>query len=433
MEYPHFSGTRLETASAARTISKAPTTSWGNDEPSNYRAAAQSTTAARWSPDLSSSSSDQYSSSIATQFGVSRLLQAMNPFELVAKYASTGRYVPKAILILIGKKEHFARPDTGSDRNIISRAYAKQHGISFTRYKTENFRLGTGKTACATGIAASRISVPGLDFKRTVDFFVMEECPHPLIIGSKLIDELQLYTRNKHLLVSRLSFKSGLPILNRIGTRRQYIPFTADGFSLRATPDTGSDLDFISEDCAIRYGFEINSSDDLRRRILLGDNSTTDTIGEVQIQSVLLQSHDSFKHTFHVLRGLPCDAIFGEEILEAIDAFNTCEIIFGLEDLSNPQFNGLGDMGPSSWQSRYGKLRYGAGPAYTSQESDLAQHDRSINTEMYQRNKRDRETPRSDTEFWRMENARRAAFVQSHERCATCLSRPQDQRPSAWR
>jgi hypothetical protein len=96
-----------------------------------------------------------------------------------------------------------------------------------------------------------------------------------------------------------------------------------------ACPDTGSDLDFISEECAIRCGFVINASDDVRRRIRLGDTSVVDTIGEVKIESMELKYHGSFAYTFHILRGLPCNAIFGEEFLEDIDAFNTCEIILG--------------------------------------------------------------------------------------------------------
>jgi hypothetical protein len=94
------------------------------------------------------------------------------------------------------------------------------------------------------------------------------------------------------------------------------IPFTADGYFLMACPDTGSDLGFISKECAIRCDFEINASDVVRRCIVLGDTSIVETIGEVQIESLGLKYHDGFAHTFHVLRGLPCDTTFGEELLE---------------------------------------------------------------------------------------------------------------------
>ena len=327
----------------------------------------------------------------------------------------------------MGKKKHFARPDTGSDRNIISKAYAKQHGISYKR-TTEKFQLGTGTSTYPIGKAKIWIGVPGIDFNKTVRFDVMQECPNHLIMGSGFIDEIQLYTRNKHLLVEYRSFQHLLPILNRVGNRRQYIPFTADGYSLLACPDTGSDLEFISEECAIRCGFVINASDDVRRRIMLGDKSTVDTIGEVEIESLELTSHDSFAHTFHVLRNLVCDVIFGEKFLEDIDAFSTCEIILGDEESSELQFNPLIDMG--LLQTGFSRLIYGQ-PAH--QETRQEEHDRLIETEIHQRNKADREIPSFQTELWRTESARRAAFVQSHETCEICRSRPPDQRPSAWR
>jgi hypothetical protein len=340
-----------------------------------------------------------------------------------------GQFVPKAIKILVDNKEHFARPDTGSDRNIMSSAHAKQHGISICKHKTkaEKFRLGTGTFASSIGKARIRVSVPGIGFEEIVCFHVMKKCPNPLIMGSKFIEEIKLYTKNRHLLVECRSFKHRLPILNRGGRLRQYIPFTADGYSLMACPDTGSDLDFISEECVIRCGFVINASDDARRCVMLGDKSTVETIGEVKIESMELKSYNSFAHTFHVLRGLPCDVIFGEELLEDIDAFNTCEIILGDEESSEHQFNVFRDMG--TLQALVGTMLYRQS---ANQETELERHNKLVCAEVYQRNKANREIPSLQTELWRTENKRRADFVKSHESCAFCLSLPLHQRPSAW-
>jgi hypothetical protein len=355
------------------------------------------------------------------------LLQGVIP-STVKRYSVGGLFVPKAIKILVGNKEHFARPETGSGRNVMSSAHAKQHGISICKHTMkEKFRLGTEKFANSIGKAHIRVRVPGIDFEKTVGFHVMKRCLNPLIMGSKFIGGIQLYTRNKHLLVECGFFRHRLPTFNRVGSRRQYIPFTADGYSLMACPDTGSDLDFISEECAIRCDFEINASDDVRRCIMPGDTSTVETIGEVQIESLELNHHDSFTHTFHVLRGLPCDAIFGEELLENIDAFNTCEIILGSEEPSERQFNGFCDMGPL--RTRLSKLRFGQ-PVH--QEIGLEEHNELIRAEIYQRNKADREIFSSQTELWRIENARRAAFVKAYENCAFCLSLPLHKRSSAW-
>jgi hypothetical protein len=423
-EYSHPSQITSTTTWPAQTASRS---SWGpsvSDVPSEDSLESQLARASTWPSDPASTIA--YRSPPTMLEAGSILLRGVIP-SAAKKYSVGRQFVPKAINILMCRKNHFARPDTGSDRNIMSRAYAKRHGISYRR-TTEIFQLGTGTLAYPIGKADIGISVPGIDFTKKVGFYVMQECPNPLIMGSEFIDEIQLYTRNKHLLVEYRSFKHRLPILNRAGKRRQYIPFTANGHSLLACPDTGSELDFISEECAIRCGFVINASDDVRRRIMLGDKSTVDTIGEVKIESMELKSRDSFAHTFHVLRNLVCDAIFGEKFLEDIDAFTTCETILGDEGSSELQFNVHIDMGPL--QTRFSRLIYGQP---VDQETALREHDRLMEAEIYQRNKADRETPSSQTELWGTESARRAAFVQSHERCEICLSRPPDQRPSAWR
>lgn len=213
--------------------------------------------------------------------------------------------------------------------------------------------------------------------------------------------------------------------------RRPYIPFTADGYPLRASPDTGSDLNFISEECVIRCRFEINASDDVVRSIMLGDESIVDTIGEVEIKSMELRGHDSFAQTFHVLRDLPCDVIFGEELLEDIDAFNTCDIVFGEEDTSGLQLNTYGDMGRRSIQSRLSRRIYGPDPPLDPQ----AQHSEDLRAEMYRRSKANREIPSTADELWRLEFLRREAFVRDHneDTCYYCRRSPPDHRPSAMR
>jgi hypothetical protein len=411
MEYSHSSQITSATTSLAQTVFGCPGDLWVSDAASEDSSEPQAAEAGTWSSGPVSK----------TPYSFSPMMMRAGAIpSAVKKYSVGRRFVPKAIKVLVDKKEHFSRPDTGFDRNIMSRAHAKKHGIKIGKQTTEaeNFRLGTGTFAQSIGKVHIRVRVPGINFEKIVGFHVMKEFPNPLIMGSKFIEEIRLYTKNRHLLVEHPSFKHRLPILNRVGKRRQYIPFTADGNYLIACPDTGSELDFISEECVIRCGFEINASDDARRWIMLGDTSTVKTIGEVTFESTELKYQDTFAYTFHVLRGLPCDAIFGEELLENLDAFNTCEIILGDEESSERHFNGLYNMGPL--QNFVGRLRYGQS---AQQATGVEDHDRLIAAELYRRNSADREIPVFQIELWRTENARRAAFVKSHERCAICLSR----------
>lgn len=409
------------------TVTQSQSDLWGIDTTPEVALEPQTVTAG-WSADPASTNT-YYSLPTSVITESSKFQQRLIP-TAGETYFVGRRFVPKVIKILLDKKKHFAKPDTGSEDNMMSRAHAEQHGISIRR-RTERIRLGTGKFTNSIGKASVRVSVPGIDFEKNVDFHVLRKCPNPLIMGSEFVADIQLYTKNKHLLVERQSFVHSLPILNRAGSRMSHITFTADGHCLKACPDTGSDLDFISEGCARRCGFMINEDDSIRRRIMLGDTSTVDTIGQVEIKSVELKYRDgstqTFPHTFHVLRGLCFDAIFGEEFLDRIDAFNTCQFTLGDEESSESKFNGLEDMGPL--QMALGRLIYWQ-PAH--QQTEQERHDELLRIELHRRMRADRGIPDHETELWRQEHVTRTRFAQAHERCGFCRNLPVDGRPSAW-
>lgn len=113
-----------------------------------------------------------------------------------------------------------------------------------------------------------------------------------------------------------------------------------DGRNLVAVADIGSDLNFMSLECAKREGFYIDGREKARMRIRLGDGTEAETIGQVHIYNLSLDwrepitlsmpSHDpdlliptdltsqsdEFHGTiFHVLPGVPHDVILGQYLL----------------------------------------------------------------------------------------------------------------------
>lgn len=293
----------------------------------------------------------------------------------------------KALRCSIGGSTCFALPDSGSDRDIITETFAADNGILVQRGEADKsiFELGSGKLTQSVGRALVPLRIFG-DSQSIENrwFDVIARCPVPLILGLDFIRKFKLFTRNKHLLVDCPYNFGNLPILKWIGSPRERIHFVADGRSLIAGADTGSDLDLMSLQCARRRGFKIDTRESAENRVMLADTTIVETIGQVHISSVRLSHFDSFKMSFHVLPGLPCDVIFGEGFLEQMDAFNTCDIV-RLDENVFRSLNTLINLGPfQAFLTR----KWASKPESTAQQ----EHDQAIEAEIYRRNKASRGT-----------------------------------------
>jgi hypothetical protein len=347
-------------------------------------------------------------------------LRTYSPFWTRA-YSKATNYTRKALRCLVGGAECFARPDSASDRDIITEAFAKEHGICVQRGHADKsiFKLGSGKLIQSVGKALVPLSLFG-DARSTENrwFDVLANCPVPLILGLNFIRKLKLFTENKRLLVDCPYSFGDLPALKWIGSPQERINFIADGRSLVAGADTGSDLDLMSLQCARRRGFKIDTSESARSRVMLADETIVETIGQVHVSSVQLSQFDSFEMSFHILPGLPCDVIFGEEFLEQMDAFNTCDIVHLDENIIH-SLNTLINLGPiqalltRKWASK---------PNDTAQQ----EHDQAIEAEIYRRNKSNRALAKIKDETRaaaasEAEEAKRRAFDAGHLRCRHCI------------
>jgi hypothetical protein len=269
-------------------------------------------------------------------------------------------YKRKMVAMYLNDTPCFARPDTGSDRNIITAAFAADLGVEIHQSDDDNsqFVVGNGQYTVSIGKAFVGCRLLGLQDDQSHCFHVMAKCSEPVILGFDFVREVELYTKHKHLLVDCPPVTSSIPNLTFMGSPKGRVEILADGQRLEACVDTGSDLDLMSAKCTLKKGFDIDRSK--RNYVMLADRTIVETLGQVRVKSIQLpefhpplyeqadlaiagdptsQEVDQAEilsptpddvedaMIFHVLENLVCDVILGEEFLEQMDAFNTCGII----------------------------------------------------------------------------------------------------------
>jgi hypothetical protein len=298
-------------------------------------------------------------------------------------YSKVKGYRRKALPIYLNGRECLARPDSGSEEDVISAEFAEKNEIAIDRTKPAIFELSNGKHIKSFGRAHVPCAIQGesgaQDYRR---FHVLATCMAPVILGMKFITKSKLYTHKKHLLVDYpATWLRSIPTLKLIGSPQGFINFTADGQQLTRCADSGSDLDFISLDCAKRHGFTIDRHANARSLIQLVDGTKVQTSGKVYISSLAIKGFDEFEMEFDVLSGLSCDVIFSEDFLDQMDAFNTCVRTI---DIENPHLHGLKtliNLGPI--QSLFSRL-WSKKPKVNSTPQEA--HGHSVEAEVYRRN-----------------------------------------------
>ncbi|KUJ13201.1 uncharacterized protein LY89DRAFT_154980 [Mollisia scopiformis] len=266
----------------------------------------------------------------------------------------------KILRILICNKEQIACPDSGSEKNIMSEAFALENGFEITRKVTDikPFELGNGKKVWSIGRVKTTVKLLSHTLRKRLRwFYVFATCPVPLILGMSFLAEAKILIKNRHMLETCPEEFATLSSLLWIGSPREKgespcnrIKCTLDGKKVMAVADTGSDLNFMCPNCAEREGFHVDGRDEARIQVQLGDGSVAETIGQVYIHNLSLDwrepvtklsqparssireglssssevPEESCGTIFHVLPGLGCDVILGRDVLDETDAFNCC-------------------------------------------------------------------------------------------------------------
>lgn len=175
-----------------------------------------------------------------------------------------------------------AIPDTGADENIISLSLALELGLEIDFDERHQIALGMinkklirccglVRTKCGFGMT-SQLGQMGM----SCVFRVSETTISPLIMSYTFLMETQTMSTYPNRLVSRFSSPFRFPRVRTAGRARERLRCSLDGQNIEAFPDTGSDVDVIGYNYAVRRGFTITPT---KGRIMFADGSIQDSVG----------------------------------------------------------------------------------------------------------------------------------------------------------
>jgi hypothetical protein len=119
----------------------------------------------------------------------------------------------KALRVCIRDKEILACPDSRSEKNIMSEAFASEQHLLIHRNPRDiaRFELGSGKEVWSTGRVRTNVKLLRAPLRRKQHwFYVFVVCPVPVIMGMTFLVEAGTLTVNKHLLESCPAPLSGM-------------------------------------------------------------------------------------------------------------------------------------------------------------------------------------------------------------------------------
>ncbi|XMA18866.1 hypothetical protein WAI453_011657 [Rhynchosporium graminicola] len=178
--------------------------------------------------------------------------------------------------IKIGNQTYLACPDSGSGKNMTSPAFVAEKKLKMREGPKDNkpFELGSGKVVWSIGKVFIPVNIPGCLLRRKKQpFYVLRNCPVPLVTGMPFLEEIEVLTKNQNLLKDCPPEISEISTLLWIGSPRNRLKCTMNGHGLIAVADTGSDINLISLKCAKREGFRIDRRREAWKRIILGDGT----------------------------------------------------------------------------------------------------------------------------------------------------------------
>ncbi|KAF4894832.1 hypothetical protein CGCF415_v012178 [Colletotrichum fructicola] len=138
-------------------------------------------------------------------------------------------------------------------------------------------------------------------------------------------------TRYTHRL-RRILCSLAQPSLNLVGADQDLLGGYINGRECLAVPDTGSDVMAISLKYAHRMGLEIHRKDRHRTQVEFLDGSRVRTKGIAQAKWQFAYGEPPVSCDFHVIKGLPVDAILNNTFLDEYDVFRRYEERIGASE-----------------------------------------------------------------------------------------------------
>ena len=268
----------------------------------------------------------------------------VSDFETIAP----SRSIRKVDLPMIIQGSTFiSRPDSGSEENIIAADVLSTLDVKMDTAPEhcKEFRIANGRSVWALG----RIMVNCTFAKdRTVElrcvFYVFQTLTSALIMGMPFLDETQTLVKHQYRLQPR-TIPSFRPVqISSLNSPRKRLYCLVDSQPRLANADTGSEIDVMSLDYALKRGFSMTDVGLSSSTVQFADGSTSELVGKVRVLIVLgTPEGPRVITTFYVLDGLTCDILFGEDFLDKTTAFETYREAFSIIECDNDaaEVNGI--------------------------------------------------------------------------------------------
>jgi hypothetical protein len=221
-------------------------------------------------------------------------------------------------------------PDNQSAYDIMSYDYAKRNHFEINSSTKGKLRTARGAMVNTLGTVSRPIHFAKESETYMREFHVLPKCVHDIILGSPFLRLTQTFTKFRHRVVNKLR---GLSSRHRVcftGSSQQMLAGWANGQSVLALPDTGSDICLMSAQYARERGYRVDTDPRHRQLLEFVDGSTAETLGRVEGFQWEFDKSDIQLHTpeIHVLEDLQTDLLLGYDFLMETDAFSTHEELF---------------------------------------------------------------------------------------------------------
>ena len=249
--------------------------------------------------------------------------------------------------MIIQGSTFISRPDSGSEENIIAADVLPTLDVKVDTAPEhcKEFRIANGRSVWALGrITVNCTFAKDCTVELRCVFYVFQTLTSALIMGMPFLGGTQTLIKHQHRLQPR-TIPSYRPVqISSLNSPRKRLYCLVDSQPRLANADTGSEIDVMSLDYALKRGFSMTAVGLSSSTVQFADGSTSELVGKVRVLIVLgTPEGPRVTTTFYVLDGLTCDILFGEDFLDKTTAFETYRDAFSIIECDDnaAEFNGI--------------------------------------------------------------------------------------------
>ncbi|KAF4625629.1 hypothetical protein G7Y89_g12535 [Cudoniella acicularis] len=229
-----------------------------------------------------------------------------------------------------------ATPDTGSDDNAVSAAFAEELGlqVDVSRNCLASFQLANGREIKSSGIASTTCTFrqgSNRQTSTTIVFHIFAQLAVPIIIGMKFLQATETLTKySDRLAISLHQTPLVLPRILHLNRPQQRLRCYLGIDLAYANADTGAEMNLISPAFAAQRGLKVDKPDSGHQEVVLADGSRASISGKLRERFYTFDKPSkkfvsrlkAAEKDFYVLDGLTTDVLLGNDLLFEISAFS---------------------------------------------------------------------------------------------------------------